>query len=148
VNSVPSVWAHDQDGRTNNFFGVQYDSMINLVLNVRQGQVRIFNNIGIMSETVWSAELIYTSEGQLSALAKENFRLRDGIYSAAIMRDILTPQDALPDPLNNKPIIHGTKLTGVWIGMILRNDETLRQIELRAVYLGSDELSGNLLNKK
>lgn len=148
VNSVPSIWAHDQSGRTNNFFGVQYDSAIELVFNVQAGQVRIFNSLGVMSETAWSVESFVTSEGQLSALDTANFRLRDGVYSASIMRNILTPQDALPDPVNNKPITHGAKMMGVWIKMILRNSETLRRIELRAVYLGSDELSGNLLAKK
>ncbi len=148
VNSVPSIWVHDQIGRTNNFFGVQYDSSIELVFNVQAGQIRIFNSLGIMSEAAWSVESFLTSDGQISMLGTDNFRLRDGMYSAAILRDILTPQDALPDPVNNKPILHGTKLSGVWIRMVLRNSETLRQIELRAVYLGSDELAGNLLAKK
>jgi hypothetical protein len=148
VNSVPSIWAHDQDGRTNNFFGVQYESFIQIVFNVQKGQVRIFNNIGVESQSVWSADVIATSAGQLSALDKENFRLRDGIYSAAIMRDLLTPQDVLPDPLTNRPIVHGHKLIGNWISVVLRNSDTLKQVELRAVYLGSDELSGNFLNKK
>jgi hypothetical protein len=148
VNSVPSIWRHDQTGRTNNFFGVQYDTMIELVFSVQAGQVRIFNSLGIMSESAWSVESFVTSDNQLSALATENFRLRDGIYTATIMRDMLTPQGALPDPINNTPLMHGTKLTGVFIKMVLRNSETLRQIELRAVYIGSDELSGNLLAKR
>jgi hypothetical protein len=148
VNSVPSIWRHDQSGRTNNFFGVQYDSMLDLVFNVQAGQVRIFNSLGVMSETAWSVESFVTSDRQISMLSAENFELRDGIYSATIMRDILTPQEALPDPVNNTPLTHGTKLTGVSIRMVLRNSETLRQIELRAVYMGSDELAGNLLAKK
>ena len=148
INSVPSIWAHDQDGRTNNFFGTQYDSMIKLIFNVQFGMVKIFNNLGVESEKVWSAEVIETSEGQLSALEKANFRLRDGIYSATIMRDMLTPQDALPDPVNNRPITHGQQLFGTWLSVILRNDETLKQIQIRAVYLGGDELAGNFLNKK
>jgi hypothetical protein len=148
VNSVPSIWSHNQAGRTNNFYGVQYDTMIDIILNVQAGQVRIFNSIGVMSETVWSVESISTSEGQASALSEENFRLRDGIYSASFMRDMLTPQESLPDPVNNTPLVHGSKLMGVWIRMVIRNSETLRLIELRAVYLGSDVLSGNLLAKK
>lgn len=148
VNSVPSIWKHDQIGRTNNFYGVQYDSAIELIFNVQAGQVRIFNSLGVMSETAWSVETITTSQSQLSALDTANFRLRDGIYSAAIMRDMLTPQESLPDPVNNVPIVHGSKMAGLWIKMILRNDETFRRIELRAVYLGSDELAGNLLGKK
>lgn len=148
VNGVPSIWSHDQFGKTNNFFGVQYDSAIEMVFNVSHGQVRIFNSLGIQSETAWRVESFTTSEGQLSALSEENFRVRDGIYSSAIMRDMLTPQESLPDPVNNTPILHGSKLAGVWIKMVLRNSETLRQIELRAVYLGSDELAGNLLAKK
>jgi hypothetical protein len=122
--------------------------MLDLVFNVQAGQVRIFNSLGVMSETAWSVESFVTSDRQISMLSAENFELRDGIYSATIMRDILTPQEALPDPVNNTPLTHGTKLTGVSIRMVLRNSETLRQIELRAVYMGSDELAGNLLAKK
>lgn len=148
VNSVPSVWVHPQSGRANNFFGVQYDSMIDLLFNVADGQIRIFNSLGIISESAWSVETFSTSGGQLSMLAAENFRLRDGIYSAAIMRDILTPQDSLPDPVNNTPLMHGAKMMGDHLRIVLRNSETLRRIELKAVYLGSDELAGNFLGKK
>ena len=148
VNSVPILWVHGQFGLTNNFFNVQYDSAIAVVFNVQAGQVRIFNSLAIKSTDVWSVESILTSDNNVSALSEENFRLRDGVYYASILRDITTPQDALPDPVNNKPILHGRRMTGVWIRLTLRNAQTLRRVELRAVYLGSDELAGHYLNKK
>ena len=140
-----SLWLHDYSGFMNNFYGVQYNCMIKVLLREHDDIKKLFANIAIDSTKSWKVTKIRTSEGNVSALDYQNFKTRNGRFYADFLRDQNTPTDMLK--AGETPLLDGFPLTGNWIELTLVNETATERVLLDAIYLGFDPLSGHLLHK-
>lgn len=87
------LWTHDSN-MSNNFYGVQYDSEIEVVFNDNQGLSKSFEYITEYADDTWDVPLMSTnikSSGtgkQQSSLSEDDFKYEEGEISASIKRDI------------------------------------------------------------
>lgn len=120
------LWEHNVNPIRNNFYGVQYPSIVTFYVNIEPTVVKNFYTIRLKSNKVWTATNIYIppregkSKGQVSRLKKGRFRSYQGDWFAEFMRDINDPRfinelDALTK---------GALLQGNWMEITLENTDT------------------------
>jgi len=91
------LWTHDDDGKYNNFFGVQYDSSITPVFNQAEIQKKTFIAISELSSQAWDCPEIETNSNvggttkQLSELNESDFVEKEGDYHASFLRASNSP---------------------------------------------------------
>lgn len=122
------MYQHAITNGRNNFYGVQYQSILKFVGNSGQGQTKTFQSLSYEANRllITTTDGITTSLGQLSELIQDDF-LKDvlndganqvniysleGIYSASFMRD------------KNIDIINGDVLKGTYITIELTTVST------------------------
>lgn len=131
------------EGEVNNFFGARYDSRITLVSNLDGDYDKSFESIALDSSKPF-AVTITNSNGQKTTLQENHFRIKDSTWYSAILRDINTKMELIPEgsiPLRDgRPIVSKTcKIEITYSG----NDK----INLDAVYVGYSIASGHLLKR-
>lgn len=95
------LWVHNSDNvPRNNFYGVQYDSIIEFVSNVNPYEVKVFDSIAVDSNEVWEAPTqgdIHIDpnqqypQGMETRLVATKFRNKEGVFYSEFLRDQLTP---------------------------------------------------------
>lgn len=110
------LWIHDSDIR-NNFYGVQYTSQIEAIMNQTLDTVKVYQAIGINGSKLWVPIQILTPEGQKSSLIAEDFELREGKWYSAILCDENTPNV-------NNPITQGDAMRSTILRVMLENADT------------------------
>lgn len=116
-------------GNRNNFFGVQYESEVNLIANQQPAIPKTFHSLSIQNSLlmVTTEDGIETSLGNVSELIDQDFLKdvledglteinvysKEGVYSANFLRD-----------KNNGGLLDGSELKGNWISINLVTSET------------------------
>lgn len=125
-----ALWLHNVNPIRNNFYGVQYDSVIKFYVNVNPTTVKDFYCIRVQSNKPWGA--IETgsihilpregkSQGQSSRLKKGNFKNYQGNFFADFLRDATDPR------FNSElgALMGGALLQGQVMEITLTNSDTV-----------------------
>lgn len=134
-----SLWVHDNPVR-NNLYGIQCTSKVEAISNQDSGKVKNYIGISEESNEVWSApdievpaNSIYPS-GMKSRLIKQKFVNKEGVFYAAFLRDMNSPNFATPDDA----LINGRALRGNVLRVVLENDSTnlviLNAVNMKYIY--------------
>lgn len=101
-----SLWIHNSD-TANNFYGVQYTSLIDAVCNQEHTVMKILEGVELISDDLWNAIDIATPEGQSSELLgvrdpltaydpPQDFFRSENTFYGNVMRDKNTPNETYP----------------------------------------------------
>lgn len=125
-----AMWIHDKNPIYNNFYGVQYKSSIQLVLNAAGQEVKAWLALMINSKQSdggfnWSVPAITNKNGQSSYLLKDNFVKGEEYWHSDFKRDVNTLGV-------NFPILNGALLRNSALVVTLENDFT-GEFDLRAI---------------
>ena len=119
------IYRHNVSSKRNNFYGVQYPSIVEVVGNMNPAQVKVFEAMEVFSAQLWSAPNtgdVYVKTSGIpmkSRLNASKFRDREGIKVAAFARDMYTHGF---ESLND--LIVGRPLRGQSIKIRLQNEDT------------------------
>ena len=86
-NSGGLMWKHNSNDTRNNFYGTQYQSVINVVSNENPSMVKIFKAVGLEGDV--SASAVFKTSTQNTTNTFADFIEREGNQYAAIPRDSL-----------------------------------------------------------
>lgn len=81
------MWKHNVNDTRNNFYGTQYDSVIEVVSNRNPSMIKVYEAIGIEGGGTWSGTL--TTSDQSTTIGTSDFDTREGHRYAMIYRDTL-----------------------------------------------------------
>jgi len=81
------MWKHNVNETRNNFYGTQYNSMIESVSNYNPSMVKVFESLGVEGGGTWSGLL--TNSTQSTTLGESDFDVKEGNSYAMIPRDTL-----------------------------------------------------------
>ena len=119
------LYTHNTNAIRNNFYGVQYNSEITFASNDQPNANKVFNAIAVHSNKKWSApdtgDISINSNGVVmqSRLKEAQFQTREGIHTAAFLRDMCQSGVEKLDDLHN-----GRALRGESIKVKLTNTDT------------------------
>lgn len=88
------LWVHNNENQYCNFYGVQYDCSIRVVFNINLIEKKSWESIAEISSAIWACPVIYTNtksfagQRQESNLLDVDFADLEGVFEAAIMRDV------------------------------------------------------------
>lgn len=106
-----AMYTHNTNATYNQFYGVNYTSIVQIVYNASPALIKSFIGIMQQSNTVWYLPYIYTSLLQESSLNPADFSKKEGVWFASFLRDGLSPGG----------LINGDDLKGNWIKLRLEN---------------------------
>ena len=117
------LYLHEANTLRNNFYGVQYKSQVWVPGNWKYGDgsgnvicpKKIYKAFSERSETIWDAFEVINDVGQLTIVDKFRFSKREGIYYAALRRDMNTVNVL-------SPIVDGKQMRDNVILLKLQND--------------------------
>lgn len=124
-----ALWVHNTNELRNNFYGVQYNSVIRLVANVNPYEVKVFDSLAVDSNEIWEAPSqgdisiqpnAQFPNGMESRLIAAKFRNKEGVWYADILRDMNTPNQASAQIA----LLSGRKMRGHEIVIELQNSST------------------------
>jgi hypothetical protein len=95
-----NIWRHNTNETRNNFYGVQYNSMIVSVINDRPLENKLFKTINIEGDDTWDATL-QTDIQTTGFINAEWFEKKEGAYFAFVRNSGQTPADAGEYPLRS-----------------------------------------------
>lgn len=81
------MWKHNVNDTRNNFYGTQYDSVIEVVSNPNPSMIKVYEAIGVEGGGSWSATL--SNSEQSTTVSTSDFDTREGHRYAMIPRDTL-----------------------------------------------------------
>lgn len=139
------LWIHKSASR-NNFFGESYASSVALVLNTNPNTVKVIEAISVESDEKPSHVYIQNLRPyiQQSDLVSNDFRTREGVHYADVLRDRLTP-NLIPD--YNLGLNIGERIRGQYINVSVEYDYPDEDFELNAINIKYVESTGhNTLN--
>jgi hypothetical protein len=132
------LWVHDENEIRNNFFGVQYPSVVTPVLNNQGDLIKVWQSLGLESiqdnkGNDWSVNFS-NDYGQKSKLVPQNFALKERQWFSEIKRD--TTDVSVNFPLVNGKVLRSealnVELTNTYTGdVILRMVMALSDISMR-----------------
>jgi hypothetical protein len=104
------LWKHNENTVQNNFYGIQYNSQVECVLNELPSNVKVLQAISEETDgTVWAVPTISTPNGQLSNLIESDFQLKENTPSASVLFDENTPNVLNPliegDPMRSRTFL-------------------------------------------
>jgi hypothetical protein len=86
-HSSGMMWRHNVNDTRNNFYGVQYTSIIEAVSNFNPSMVKVFEALAVEGNGTWSGVL--TTSDQSTTIGTTDFDEREGHKYAMIFRDTL-----------------------------------------------------------
>ena len=84
-NSSGLMWKHNTNNTRNNFYGVGYNSVVEVVSNPNPSMVKLYEAIGIEGSGNWSAT--FENEDQSTTLQTSDFEAKEGHKYAMIPRN-------------------------------------------------------------
>lgn len=120
------LWKHNVNEIRNNFYGIQYYSEVEIVMNVEATEVKNLYSMRVNSNLSWSVEDIYIrpivgkQAGQRSRIKKGNFVKLNGQFSADFLRNQLDPLFAT----ELEALFKGNPLQGTVATITLRSTDT------------------------
>lgn len=124
-----SPWEQGVNEIRNNFFGVQYDSVITFYVNTAAGTIKDFFTMRVNSNSIWSCPqkgdikvfpIKGKSEGMLSRLKPKKFNNYQGKFFADFLRNMVDPR------FNSEldALLYGAELQGDVMEITIRNSDT------------------------
>lgn len=89
------LYTHNTNGLYNNFYNNQYSSIVELLSNVEPSSIKFYNNIYTESSSPFSM-LARNQFGQETSLIVDDFVDDEGVWKAALLRDVNTPNVTNP----------------------------------------------------
>lgn len=116
------IWIHDKNPLYNNFYGVQYATIVTPVFNEEPKLVKVWNALWMMSfqdngACDWFSNNISNSNGQLSRLKKANWQQEEENWYTTFLRD-------QNDTVATVPIVNGRYLRSTSLTCQMTNDYT------------------------
>jgi hypothetical protein len=105
------VWLHNQGFTYANYYGVQYNSDIEVISNQGAKENKAYHSMSVDINQMPEVPTITTALGQLSNLS--NFKISEGRYYKGFRRDLNTV--GVTDPIAN-----GNRLRGKWMSALIR----------------------------
>lgn len=84
-NSSGLMWKHNTNNTRNNFYGVGYNSVVEVVSNPNPSMVKLYEAIGVEGSGNWSAT--FENEDQSTTLQTSDFEAKEGHKYAMIPRN-------------------------------------------------------------
>ena len=89
------MYLHNSNNIYNNFYGVQYNSIVELVSNQDPSNIKFYTSVYEESTDTWG--MVATNQfGQQTSLETTDFELNEGVYYAALLKDSNTPNLTYP----------------------------------------------------
>lgn len=126
----------------NNFFGVQYSSLVDIHSNKNPNEVKIYDSISINSTNQWSPNEdgdieITLPELMQSRLVDGKFKIHEGVYLSEFLRDAIVKDGVGGTTFDKRQLQYGRFLRGYEIRVRLKNDDT-EESNLRLVSIKSN----------
>jgi len=139
--SEGSLWKHNINETRNNFYGVQYNSQVEIIMNVSPTEVKNLYSMRVNSNLAWSVTDVYIRpivgkvNGQRSRIKKGNFVKINGQWFADFLRD-------MTDPLYNTELdalMKGANLQGTVASIRLVAEDTVENRLVSVDILGANQ---------
>jgi len=114
------LWVHNDSETRNNFYGVQYSSILETIFNNLPNQVKVFEAVGADSYYAWTVPSAKTKNGMETEIVAERFVRREDSFYAPVMRDKNDPSKTNPQDA----IINGRQLRDRTIRVAFENEST------------------------
>lgn len=116
------LWLHDNNPIHNNFYGVQYETVITPIFNDESNNVKVWNALWCMmyqdnNKCNFYSDKVSNNNGQLSRLKAPNFVKKEEFWFTEFKGD-------LNDTTVNNPIINGRRLRSTALSVELKNNHT------------------------
>ena len=96
------MYRHNVNDTNNNFYGTQYDSMVELVSRQNPSTVKVYNAIGLEGDSNWDGTI--SNSSQTTSITAEMFENREGMRYTVIPKDI---SDATSDSSGSNIVVLG-----------------------------------------
>lgn len=113
-----SLWKHNDNATRNNFYGVQYDSEIEIYFNAMPSVVKAFKSMWLEGSTSWDVTALETNLNA-TTLAASDFDEREGFFYQSIpfattgsTTGNIVPIGTISDITSNTITINGLSLAG------------------------------------
>ena len=127
------LWLHNDSEIRNNFYGIQYTSILETIFNNLPSQVKIFEATGVDSYYAWSVPSATTPNGMETEIVAERFVKREDSFHAPVMRDKNDP--VIGDP--QEAIVNGRQLRDRTIKVTFENEDTKEVVLLSVSMLST-----------
>ena len=150
------MWKHNVNSTRNNFYGTQYNSMIEVVSNPNPSMVKVFEAVGMEGGGSWSA--IMNTSTQETTLDSNEFVEREGHSYSVIPRDktnstghkiYIGKVDSVDDdavtfttPINRIPFVVGDELKTASGATLVDTDEIIDSITDRKTIQCTNTITG------
>jgi hypothetical protein len=122
------LWVHNENSLYNNFYGVQYPSLMKLAVNPHPAWSKDFMGVDLAIEAISSnidfkqIEL-FTEEGQYSYLKADEFEKKENVFYANILKDVNTPPAVLGGAL---ALRQGDDIRSKYLLLQVNDDQTTK----------------------
>lgn len=148
-----ALWKHNSNDLHNNFYSVQYKSIVRFVHNFEKEKSKHYWTIKIDSNGRWGIPEITTSSDELfpngmrSRITPGNFEQDNGKYWADFFRDLNDP-NFYTDVEEDKPtaeleaLFEGRVLQGCTMSIEIQNSDT-KEVKLTGIYIYTSDAERN-----
>lgn len=147
------MWKHNESSTRNNFYGTQYNSIIEAVSNFNPSMIKVFEALGIEGNGVWSGVL--TTSDQSTTIGTTDFDEREGHKYSMIFRDTVDSQSnktylgkisnvsnneiTFTSPVHKIPFVKGDTLRIADVNSLNNSNETITGLISRNKISVSDD---------
>lgn len=143
------MYRHNVNDTNNNFYGTQYDSMVELVSRQNPSTVKVYNAIGLEGDSNWDGTI--SNSSQTTNITAEMFENREGMRYTVIPKDV---SDATSDSSGSNIVVLGEvdQLSGVTLEQV-RFKNRISNLpfgigdEIRILNSDSTSTTGRVINK-
>lgn len=79
------IWRHNVNAKNNNFYGTQYDSMVELVSKGDPSMVKVYNALSLEGDDNWAADI--TNSTQETDITTAMYETKEGLRYSVIPKD-------------------------------------------------------------
>jgi hypothetical protein len=132
------IYLHERGVGYNNFYGQQYGSKLNFILNKDYPKVKTPLSLWYRGKGDWAAKVGYSPNNMETEMLPANWRLQENGYSTEILRDRNDP--SFSNPLD--AWVNGQEIRGDYIEIELyNNDNTFAAIDSEKTIYTYSEIS-------
>lgn len=136
------LYLQNSNTTRNNFFGVQYESIIDVHANSYPNEIKVYESMNNVGSGRWAPSTdgdieITLPELMQSRLVEGKFKLQEGVYTSEFLRDALVKDGIGGTTFEKSQLIGGRFLRGHEMRIRLRNDDT-DEANLRIVTVKSN----------
>ena len=90
------LYTHNTNSVYNNFYGAQYNTVLEFISNIEPSANKIYNSLFVESSHVFEMPEATNQFGQKTSLITDDFEDVEGVWKSAFLKDENTPNLALP----------------------------------------------------